>query len=116
MQKAECGLLGAGQARPIRARRFQQTEGAVDVGRYKRTWAEDGTVDMAFGRKMHNRARLMRCQQLCYLRRIADVAFDENMLSVLPDCQQIIKIAGIGELVKINDRVAIPCQPIENKI
>ena len=116
MQEAECIPFAAGQARPVAARRFQQAEGTVDIGGDKFCRTVNRTIDMAFGGKVHDRARPVRLQQFRHLGAVTDVGLHEDMAAVVPQTNKIIQIAGIGQLVVIEDWLVALRQPVEHEI
>ena len=63
MQKAKAALGFGTQTLPVAAHRFQQTEGAHNVGLNEVAGAMNGTVNMAFCRKVQHGTGLVLCQQ-----------------------------------------------------
>ena len=76
----------------------------------------DGSVDVALGGKMHDRARLVLRQQLRDQLGVADVAVDEGMALVSLDSRQVAEVAGVGQLVEIDDGLVLAGQPVKDKI
>lgn len=52
---------------------LEQPEGAYNVSLYEIFWPTDGTVDVAFGRKVDDRARFVLGQQALYQRSVVEV-------------------------------------------
>lgn len=71
---------------------------------------------MAFGGEIDDGARLVRGQQIADQIAVADVAANEDMAVIAVQPLQRIQIAGIGQLVEIDDRLIEVFQPVENKI
>ena len=59
VEEAEGGARGCVQRGKVRARGFEEVEGAVDVGLEEGVGAEDGAVDVALGGEVDYGARLM---------------------------------------------------------
>ena len=57
MQKTESGLFSFRQIVPVTAHRFEQVEGADDVGLNEFARAMDRTIDMALGREVDHGTR-----------------------------------------------------------
>ena len=79
VKEAERLLLVRGQLRPVRARRLEQREGALDVGADELGRAVDAAVDVALGGEVHDRARPMGREQAVDQRPVADVAAHEHV-------------------------------------
>ena len=83
MQKPKGAFRRLRQCRPVRARSFQQVEGAHHIGLDEFAGGMDRAVYMAFGGKMHYRLRLVFVEQACDQRAIADIALREHMPRIL---------------------------------
>jgi hypothetical protein len=81
MQKTKVRLFS--QRCAVGARGFEQTEGAIDIGAHEIGRTVYGTVHMALGSKMQDRARLILPQQRRDQFAVADVAMDEMMTAVV---------------------------------
>ena len=84
-------------------RRVEQPDGADDIRVDEYARAIDRAVDMAFRGQMHDRIDLFLCHQRPHERRIADVGLDEAVVRGRRHVTQRVQIAGIGELVDVND-------------
>jgi hypothetical protein len=116
VQEAE-GALGVRiQALPVRTRRFQQSEGADDVGLHESFRPEDRAVDVALGREVHDRPRLVRRQQLVDRRAIADVGLGKPVQRIVLQRRQVLQVPGIGQLVDIEDCLVTITQPVEYEV
>ena len=71
---------------------------------------------MRLGREMHDGARPMLRQQSIDHGTGADVLADEDMARVTVQRGQILQVAGIGEFVEIDDRLARGGNPVENEV
>ncbi len=82
MQEAE-GLPGlVAELALVGAHRFEQAEGADDIGLDEVFRAVDAAVDMRLGRKIDHRTRLVLGQQAADQFDVANVALDENMARI----------------------------------
>ena len=61
---------------------LQQHKGAVDIGAQKGLRTVDRPIDMAFGGKVHDRARPVLGQQAVDQRTVGDVAAHEMMSGI----------------------------------
>ena len=87
---------------PVAQRFLQEGEGADDVGLNEVAWTIDRTIDMAFGRQMHHRVRLVFLEQLAQRRSLANALFFERVVRVAVSAGQRLEAGGIGQLVDIN--------------
>ena len=110
MQQAEICLGVALQAAPVcapvGAHRFQQAEGADDVGLDEVFRAVDRTIDMAFGGEIEHRARLVFGQQIRHQRAVAYVAVHEHVPLITGQRRQVFAVARIGQRIEVDDRFA----------
>ena len=63
----------------------------------------DGAIHMALSGKIDDRIWLVMVQQLADKQRIPNIAPDKNMLGIPIKRRQITDVAGIGELVEVDD-------------
>ena len=63
----------------------------------------DGAIHMALSGKIDDRIGLVMVQQLADEQRIPNIAPDKNMLGIPIKRRQITDVAGIGELVEVDD-------------
>ena len=82
MEEAEVVLRFAGEAIPVGADGFEQAEGADDVGLDEVFRAVDAAVNVRFGGKIDDGARLVLGEQPGDEVEVADVAVDEDMARV----------------------------------
>jgi len=69
-----------------------------------------------FGREIDHRARLVLGQQAVEQRAVADVALDEDVARIVLERGQGLEIAGVGELVEVDDRFVALGDPVEDEI
>jgi hypothetical protein len=91
-------------------------KGADNVGLDEFTRTVDGAVDMALSGKVDDSAGTVFGQQSIDQCCLADVAAHENMPFIALQTGEIFQIARISELVKIDDRLVVVRQPVENKV
>ena len=116
MQQPE-GSLGAGrQAAPVGPDRLQQVEGSHDVGLDEFARSMDGAVDMRFGRKIDDGTGLVLRQQAVDQRRVAEISVDKHMPRIAIQRGEVLPVAGIGELVQVDDRLAGAGQPVQHEV
>ena len=65
----------------------------------------DGSIDMAFGCKMHNGARLVLFQQTRNQRAVVNIAFDENVACIIAQAREIAEIACVSKLSSVTTGV-----------
>ena len=100
----------------MRAHRFEQGERAFHIGLDERAGAVDAAVDMAFGGEVNHGARPVLREQAVEQRAVADVALHEHMARIAIECTQALAVAGVGECVEVDERLAGLCQPVEYEI
>jgi len=66
----------------------------------------DRAVDVALGREVDDRPGSMCREQPPHEPAVADVAAHEAVTRVVPERRQVGEIAGVGELVQVDDRLA----------
>ena len=84
---------------------FEDLKTAHKVRCHNSLWSEDTSVHMALGGKMHYRIRFTVAKNLLHRRRIADIATNKRVTRITLDFPQILKIAGVSQLVEIDDRM-----------
>ena len=89
------------------SRRLEQCIGADDIGFDKSAGAVNGSVNMGFSGQMHNGVRGKVRHQGCHGRLIANVLLGELISLVISDVRDIFQIGRIGELVHIQDMMAV---------
>ena len=116
VQKTKCGFVRITQAVVVGAGRFQQIEGANDIGLDEIFRAVDGTIHMAFGREIDDGAWFVLHQELVQQRLVANIALHKDVPLVVFQRGQRFKIACIGQFVEIDDRLITLHQPVKYKI
>ena len=84
----------------------EQPESADDIGFDESGRPIDRTVDMALGGEMHDDVDGVIAQQGQHRRVVADVGLHEAIVWIVLDLPQRGEVAGIGQLVDIDDVVA----------
>ena len=85
-------------------RRFQEPEGAHDVGVQKVLRAVDGTVHVTLGGKMHDCGERVLGEEGSEQDRVGDVAVDKRVpaTAALVEISQGGAVAGVGEFVEVD--------------
>ena len=96
MEEAEAVLRFAVKSVPVGADSFEQAEGADDVGLDEVFRAVNAAVDVRFGGKIDDGARLVLGKQPGDEIEVADVALDEEVARVAIQGGEVFEIAGIG--------------------
>ena len=89
------------EPRPVRARRFEQREGADDVGLHEVARARDRPVDVALGREVHHGVGPELGEEPVHRGAVADVGAGEAVVRQVRDRPQAVEVAGVGELVDV---------------
>ncbi len=76
----------------------------------------DRAVDVALGREIDDGARAVQRQERIDLRAVADVAMDEHVPGVATKRGKAAQIAGVGELVEVDEALAGSLQPVEHEV
>ena len=105
MVKAEAILGSAVERCPMPPSRLEQLEGAVDVRLDERARAIDRAVHVALGGEMHDDVGLVILEDAAERAGIADVGVFEAVARVVGDTGQIVEVAGVGQLVEVQDLV-----------
>ena len=95
---------------------FEQLEGADDVGLDEFAGAVDRAVDVRFGGEIDDGARLVLGEQAADKVKVADVALDEGVARVTVQANEVLAVAGVGELVEGDDGLVGLSQPVEDEI
>lgn len=103
MQEAENLLAGAPEPGPILTGASEQVEGAHHVGLDEGGRTLDRAVHMALGREVDHGVHPVVAEQASHQVAVTDIAGDEDMPGVTPQRGQGVRIAGVGELVQIDD-------------
>src|SRR5215472_5324860 len=78
---------------------LQQHEGAHGVGSDELAWAVDGAVDMALGRGIHRRVRLVFFKQAAKLSIVANAGLLEGIRTVISTSRSMLEGAGYGHQI-----------------
>ena len=116
MQKPEGRFFSRGQVAPKAPHRFEQVEGAHDVGLDELARAVDGAVHMAFGREVDHRTRPMLGQQAVDQGAVADVALHQLVACVALQAGQSFGVARVGQFVEVHDRLITGSQPVQYEV
>lgn len=116
VQQAKGLLLGRLQIVPVFADRFQQTKTADDIGLDKIFRTVNRAVDVGLGGKIDHSPHLVPLQQTQDQIVIADIAVHEHVASIVLQRSQIFRIAGVSQLVQIDDGFVAFRQPVQNEI
>ena len=103
MQKAELPGCFSRKLTPIAQGLLQQREGSGDVGRDEVLRAVDRTVDMAFGRKVHDGVGPKLFENLSHGGGVRNVGLQEMIARIGPGAWNRSRIGGIGQLIDIED-------------
>ena len=116
VQEAEVLTLALFHLGPVGPYHFQQAErpGHVGVDEGRRT--SDRTVHMTFRRKVQHCADRVSAQQAPDQRAVADIAVHEVVARVARNACKIVQVAGIGQLVEVDDRLVMLRQPVEHEV
>ena len=89
---------------PQLARGLEQRVCAEDVGAQERLGVVDRAVDVGLGGEVHDRVDATGAvDRRAHGGRVADAALHEAVARVLGDRQQVLEVAGVGELVVADD-------------
>ncbi len=105
-----------GEMAPVSPHGLQQSESAHDVGLDEITGAMDGAVHMTFGSKVDHSAGLVLGQQTADQGGITDVALHQLVTRIALQGGQSFGVAGIGELVQVDDGFVTGRQPVEHEV
>ncbi len=114
MQEAEFCLVG--QRLIVCARGLQQSKRAVDVGLQKCFRARDRAVHMRLRGEVHDRRRLVLFKQRRDQSGVVDIAVHEGVRGVLLHGRQVFRVAGVGQLVQIDDVERSLLQRFKHKV
>ncbi len=116
MEEAEVRLRFGFKAVPVGTHRFEQAEGADDVGLDEVFRAMDAAVNVRFGGKIDDGAGLVLGKQFGDEVEIADLALDEDVARIASQCGEVFEIAGVSQRIEVDDRFIRLRQPVEDKI
>ncbi|MNZ11442.1 hypothetical protein D3C78_283060 [compost metagenome] len=101
---------------PVSTHRVQQLERAYNVGFNERLGAMNGAVDVRLGGEVEHCTRAVLGQQALYQRAVTDITVHKNMLRVALQAGQALQVAGVGQLVQVDDGFAALAYPIQHEI
>ncbi len=87
---------------------FEQDEDAVDVGLDEGARVHERAVDVRLGGEVDDGVGVTH--RLFNLGGVADVALNEAVAGVVLDVAQVVEVAGVGELVEVDDIVVVMAQ------
>ncbi len=109
-------MLGFGKSVPVGAHGFEQAEGADDVGLDEVFRAMDAAIDVGFGGEVDDGAGLVFGEQFGDQVEVFDVAFDEDVARIALQRGQVLQVAGVGEGIEVEDRLAGTRYPVQDKV
>jgi hypothetical protein len=116
MEEAE-GFLGRIiETIPVDTSGLKEIEGANDVGLDELGGPMDGAINMGLGGKVNDGARLMLRKELRNEYGITDITTSKGMAGVPLDGGEVLEIAGVGELVEVDDGVVLKGDPVEDEV
>src|SRR5690606_10549859 len=83
----------------------EQVHGADYVGHYKSRGVTDGPVYMRFSGQVNNSIRFFRFKKFADELSVDDIAFDKTVIRPILNILQVFEVAGIGELIQIDDLI-----------
>ncbi len=116
MQEAKSLPFLRRERAPVLARFLEEREGADHVGLNELRRPDYRTVDVAFRREIDDSAGLVLPQQPAHRLAVADIGAHENVTRLVPEARQAGKIARVGELVDIDDRICFCREPLQDEI
>lgn len=105
MVEAEGFALFRRHLLPVGAGRFKQIECADDIGLDKLACRIDRAVDMAFRSQVHHGIRLVLCEYAVEFGSVANIHLLKSVARIIGYLGQRFQIAGISQLIDIDDRV-----------
>ena len=101
----EFPLVAFGAGFPADLCGLEKGKCAHHVGAGESEGVEDRAVHMAFGREMDHAVDLIFLHDAAHLVVVADVGPDEGIVGFVLDVLQVGEVAGVGELVEVDDVV-----------
>ena len=90
---------------PIQFRCLQQAQRSHHIGLSKGERVFDGAVHMALGGEVYDAVDVFILHQLVDTLEVADVHLDEAVVRLVLDVLQVGEVAGVGQLVEVDDFV-----------
>ncbi len=116
VQKTKGSFLGYGQGTPVGPHRFEQAEGAQDVGLDEVLGAVDGSVHVALGREVDHGPRTVLGQQTVDQVTVTQVALHEDVPRITLETGKVLEVARIGELVEVDYGLVVGGEPVEYEV
>src|ERR1700687_5746747 len=116
MHEAKLRALISCQRRPVSAHRVVQSKRANDIGGDEISGPVNRAIDMALRYEVDDGARPVCAEQMQDQITVTDVAAHEYMARISFKRREIAEIAGVSQLVKIDDRLVDAVEPVENEI
>src|SRR5712672_2330396 len=95
---------------------LEQREGAEDIGLNELSGPENGTIDVALRGEVNDGAWRVSFEEAPHQFPVADISVDEHVRRVVLERQEICRIARVGELVHVDDRVRALREPVQDEI
>ena len=114
--QAEPALVLLALRGPIGAHGFEQVEGPHDVGLDEILGTVNRAVDVRFRGEVDDCPRPVLFQQATHQREVADIALAKLIRGEPCHRGEILQVAGVSQLVQIEDRFAAQLQPVEDKV
>ncbi len=105
-----------GQVFPVEFGFGEEREGSVDVSADKFVGAQDGTVDMALGRKVDYGGGLIAAEQLIDEGAIVDVAMHEFIAGIAGQRRKVRRIARVSEAIEVHNRRGFLLKPLQDEV
>ena len=90
---------------PVRLGRLEHGQGADDIGAGEGERILDGAVHMGFRREVDDAVHVVFGDDLQHRVEVADVGLDKGVVGLFLDILEVRKVAGIGQLVQVDDPV-----------
>ena len=116
MQEAESRLILFAKAPPVGACGLKKMESPNNVGLDKLAGAMNRAVHMRLGGEVHNSARLVLGEDFVDEDAIADIPSNKDVARIGLKRSEILQVAGVGELVEIDDGCGLRLDPVENEV
>src|SRR5665648_60264 len=96
---------------------IEKIHGAQDIGRDKNIRVCDTSVHMTLSCKVNNIGNLVLIKQCLQGFLIANIGLYKGIVWIALDADQVFKISGIGQLVKIDDLdILVLLQHVKNEV
>src|SRR5712672_3388240 len=95
---------------------LEQGEGAEDIGLNELGGPVNGTIDVALSGEVNDGARRVSFEEAPDQLPVADIPVDEHVRRIVLERQEICRVARVGELVHVDDRVRTLREPVQDEI